>query len=186
VILTRRLPLQAAIVGSDFPSSVAHEHESLSKLYVLAEKLINDMTKEMVLAAILARFREPCPDNVVHLRTIKSIYTIYCGTSEHSPARQLFVIFFTDFCHVSFATTDTDELPSDFLNDLSQSLLATRPLVKDHDKLKGDLARKEEQCREMERSQHWKKNRKALGSTKRTWKPRLRPCSIELLLWARN
>jgi|TARA_R110002003_G_scaffold115_2_gene9933 hypothetical protein len=99
----------------------------LSKLFVLAEKLMDAKSKEVVLAAMLALSKESFVDNGPYYPGIDSVQVIYEGTREDSPARRLLVQLFTEFGDAAFITAKVDEIPKDFLYDLSVSVLGTRP-----------------------------------------------------------
>ncbi|KAF3049218.1 hypothetical protein E8E11_005861 [Didymella keratinophila] len=93
-------------------------HLRLNKLYVLAEKILDDTTKNMALTAMDTRANKSqerpstrCPD-------VHSIKVIYEGTPEKSPARSEFL--------------------KDFLYDLSISLLEKRPLPEEHQRVLTD------------------------------------------------
>jgi hypothetical protein len=113
--------------GSFDTNTVAGEYLSLSKLFVLAEKLMDAKSKEVVLAAMLARSKEPFVYNGLYYTGIDSVQVIYEGTQEDSPARRLLVQLFTDFGDAAFITEKADEIPKDFLYDLWVSVLGTRP-----------------------------------------------------------
>jgi hypothetical protein len=102
----------------------------LSKLFVLAEKLVDEDGKTAILATISARSQEPVPDKILHYPAIDSLQIIYEGTPEHSPARELLVTLYTIFVTSAFVTSKSDVVPKDFLHDLSLSLLTQRPLSK--------------------------------------------------------
>jgi hypothetical protein len=103
-------------------------YTSLSKLYVLAEKLIDNTTKELVLAAISAHAKEMLSRDLNCIPPIESVQTIYEGTPEGSPARRLIVQIFTDNGSPSSLTTEVDDIPKGFLYELSVSLISTRPI----------------------------------------------------------
>lgn len=112
------------------------EYLSLSKLYVLAEKLADQITKGIVLTAISARAEEALPDKSHCFPAIDSIQVIYEGTIEGSPARHLLVQLYTDLGDFTFLTAKANVVPKDFLYDLSLSLLRCLPLLRDHEKLR--------------------------------------------------
>ncbi|KAH6010119.1 hypothetical protein HBI67_171860 [Parastagonospora nodorum] len=120
----------AACGGNDDSSIVADEYATLSKLFVLAEKLMDEDGKTAILAAISARSQEPFSDKILYYPAIDSVQIIYEGTPEHSPARKLLVTLYTNFVTFAFVTEKSDAVPKDFLHDLSLSLLTQRPLSK--------------------------------------------------------
>jgi hypothetical protein len=117
---------------------VADEYATLSKLFVLAEKLMDDNAKVAILAAISARSKELHSDKTLYYPAIDSIQIIYDGTPNSSPARQLLVSLYTDFVTSAFVTEMSEAVPKDFLYDLSISLLTKRPLCKALKIAKGD------------------------------------------------
>ncbi|KAF2827444.1 hypothetical protein CC86DRAFT_439935 [Ophiobolus disseminans] len=110
-------------------SVVADKYAVLSKLYVLADKLMDDTAKETILAAILARSKEAFKGSLYY-PAIDSIQIIYEGTREGSPARQLMVDLYTDFVTSSFVAEKAEAVPKEFLHDLFISLLTKRAPVK--------------------------------------------------------
>ncbi|KAF3047463.1 hypothetical protein E8E12_007761 [Didymella heteroderae] len=71
---------------------VGKEYLILSKLYVLAEKLVDETTKQLVLSAIKCR-AEDCSYILQEycLPELDSVRVIYDGTPASSPARELLV-----------------------------------------------------------------------------------------------
>lgn len=76
---------------SNEPNKTSREYKRLVKLYVLAEKLQDVQTRNIVIEAMIAKTRdeESFPPSSIHL--------IYDGTPEGSPLRKLVVDLFTDF-----------------------------------------------------------------------------------------
>lgn len=111
------------------------EYISLAKFYVLAENLLDQTTKGIVLTAISARAEESCPDKSHDFPAIDSVQVIYEGTVEGSPARRLLVQLYTDFGDSTFLTAKAEVVPKDFIYELSLSMLGRRPLLRDHEKL---------------------------------------------------
>lgn len=128
---TNVLPVKETTVDG-----IANEYVTLSKLYVLAEMLIDDDTKNLVLAAILSRSREPSLDHKAYYPSVSCIYIIYGGTPEDSPARRLIVDLYTDFGDDTIGLAGNTGLPKDFFVDLSLSLLSKRPFPTVHKNLR--------------------------------------------------
>lgn len=105
----------------------AYEHNELSKLYVLADKLMDEQTKHHVLNALMSRSKK---SGVIRRPTycpgLEDVRIIYGGTPEFSPARAMLVDFYTDHGNESFLAERTDTIPKDFLYDISKSMLSKR------------------------------------------------------------
>lgn len=115
-----------------------NEYAMLSKLYILAEKLMDETTKDVALSQITARAAEPDADGQLCCPATDSIQIIYDGTPVGSPARQLIVKLYTNLGTESLLTDDVDALPKDFLYDLSRNVLKVRPLPSYHDRILND------------------------------------------------
>jgi len=102
----------------------------MSELYVLAEMLMDDSTKKNILAAIQKRCESP---QFGHSPPEPSaVRTIYDGTPESSPARRSMVDVFSQRASKErIEHWTTENLPKDFLLDLSVNLIAQRPLPDD-------------------------------------------------------
>ena len=104
------------------------EYAVLARLYILAEMLMDTATKNTVLDAILSKRRETATDGLRYVPSIACVKIIYEGTSPQSPARRLMVNSWTEITNGSVAiTSSTEDIPKDFLYDLSVSLLDHRP-----------------------------------------------------------
>ncbi len=108
---------------------LSNQYLVLSKLYVLAKKIMDETTKHIALTAISSRASELKGKGVYP--EINAIQTVYEGTPRNSPARQLFVQLYTDFGDAYMLKTGgtvdpRDSIPTDFLFDLSCSLLGNR------------------------------------------------------------
>ncbi|KAF2033227.1 hypothetical protein EK21DRAFT_86349 [Setomelanomma holmii] len=119
---TNKLPLKDASSSND-SNIIADEYASLSKLFVLAEKLVDDESKKLILSAILARSKEPFSDEIVYYPALDSVQIIYEGTVEDSPARHLLVQLYANFGNAAFIETDVDGIPQEFLYHLSRYML---------------------------------------------------------------
>lgn len=113
---------------------VTTEYTSLSKLFVLSEKLMDDTSKETVLAAMLARSKAPFSDEQIYCPALDCVQIIYEGTLEQSPSRQLLVQLYTELGNAEFITEKAEAIPKDFLYDLSLSMLRDRPTREKHNK----------------------------------------------------
>jgi len=109
----------------------------------MAEMLVDEKTKELVLAAIRARSIEAFADSKVYLPGLDHVNIVYNGTREGSPVRKLFIEFYSDNNLPDLSKRNDVEVRQDFLRDLSTSLIANRPLLRDFNALKNDSARKE-------------------------------------------
>jgi len=107
----------------------------------MAEMLMDDKTKDLVLAAIDARSKEPFANGNTYFPSTYCIQIIYCGTPEGSAARRLLVKFHTDFNLLP--ATKPEDMPHDFLHDLALSLVAHRPLLQEFTSMKDESTRKE-------------------------------------------
>jgi hypothetical protein len=135
------LPVKDSTPVESEPGKI--EYYALSQLYLMAEMLMDNETKDVVLAAILARSQEPYTDGKLYFPGVACLKALYNGTREGSPVRQLLVRFYTDNNVDKLCDTKPEDIPQDFLHEVSLSLLAHRPLLKDHTVVKKNLARKE-------------------------------------------
>lgn len=131
-------------VKSDSPidadsSVIADEYVILSKLNVLAEKLMDDTAKDAVLNAMAARSVERFKDGNLYYPALDSIKIIYEGTPVDSLARKLMVTMYAASATNPFTTDKSEAVPKEFLYDLSLSLLVERPLKKDFDNLEREV-----------------------------------------------
>jgi hypothetical protein len=109
----------------------------------MAEMLMDEKTKDIVLAAIVARSLEPYNDGLYYFPGIRCVNIIYNGTPEGSPARHLLARLYTEQNLGSLLKAEHEHIAKDFLYDLSLSLITNRPLLRDFNSMKDDLARKE-------------------------------------------
>jgi hypothetical protein len=75
---------------------------ALGKLYVLAEMLMDDTTKDTVHTAILTRLKEPFADGLRCYPGLDAVNIIYGGTTQGNPARRLLIDLYTDFIGAGF------------------------------------------------------------------------------------
>lgn len=66
---------------------------------------------------------------------VESIQVVYDGTTPGDPLRRVLVRLYTDFGDSSFLTEETDTIPKDLLFELSLSMMNTRPLLRNHERL---------------------------------------------------
>lgn len=145
---TNKLP----VIQAGCEEGASDEYYSLSRLFVLAEKLIETTTKSLVLAAMTACSQKSVSNHFLYYPAIDSIQTIYDGTPEGSPARELFVKLYTKHGDASFLTARSSIVPKDFLYELSVSILRTRPLLTDSTELERELLAKNEEYEELAES----------------------------------
>ncbi|KAF2827442.1 hypothetical protein CC86DRAFT_264582, partial [Ophiobolus disseminans] len=119
----------------------------LSKLYVLAEMLMDDNTKNLVLSAMVAKSNEVYTDGKLWYPGVNCAKIIYEGTREGSPARRLLVEFYTDNNISNFRATKSEYVLKDFLLDLAINLTETRPLLHNFKKARTDLEQQEKDCK---------------------------------------
>ncbi|KAF2241925.1 hypothetical protein BU26DRAFT_389222, partial [Trematosphaeria pertusa] len=103
------------------------EFTALSKLYVLAEKLMDKRTKTVVLDSFYARVGQLSKTGDVQSAALDCVRIIYGGTRTSSSIRDLLVAFYTDYGDRSFLPEEVENVPSDFLYDISRSMLKKRP-----------------------------------------------------------
>jgi hypothetical protein len=103
----------------------------LSKLYVLAEKLIDETAKTALLAALSKCDGKHDSQGVLHCPGFESIDIIYNGTPDDSAARECVVGLYTK-CAAKSSILDlfssTQRLAHDFLSDLIKGVVNFWPL----------------------------------------------------------
>lgn len=105
----------------------------------MAEMLIDQATKDIVVQAMTAKSNEASADGSRYFPGLNCIQIMYHGTPENSPARCLIVQLYTDNdLDISDATSDT--IPKDFAIDLAVSLMKNRPIRRVHEQCKLQLA----------------------------------------------
>lgn len=128
------LPQTSVLPVRRTESDIDHwgEYVNLSKLYVLAEMLMDEDTKNVVLAAILDKSKEVSVNGTLSYTYYldgTSIQIIYDRTPEGSPARRLLVDLYTTFGDETFKLAEFPDLPKDFFFDLAVNLMAKRPTL---------------------------------------------------------
>ncbi|KAJ8115591.1 hypothetical protein OPT61_g2801 [Boeremia exigua] len=119
-IYTGTLPIQMPATNT---TGEQDQYHALSKLYVLAEKLMDVDTKKAVLAALSARAVET---SYVTLPGCDSISYIYEGTPENDAARQWLVDVYTNYGSGNIMDCDRTGYPKEFLADLAVSMMKER------------------------------------------------------------
>jgi hypothetical protein len=105
--------------GSKAGDLIRHELLMLSKLYILCEKLCDKAGKNATVEAIIAVNTEVDSEGKHYAPGPAAISLLYTGTPEGSPVRQLVA----DLCTRVSAQAITNDLPKEFLVDLTISLL---------------------------------------------------------------
>ncbi|OCL08416.1 hypothetical protein AOQ84DRAFT_388851 [Glonium stellatum] len=106
------------------------EYIRLSQAYCLGEMLMDTTFKDAIVDAIISKAVTPAADDDCWYPDGKAIGLIYDGTPKDSPARELLVAFY-HCCGDSDWITKEDDLPKDFLMDLTIALLDGRPKPED-------------------------------------------------------
>jgi hypothetical protein len=142
------------------PSVVAHgdAYLTLSKLYVLAEKLIDETAKTAVLAA-MSKHGEGRSRGTLGCPGFESISIIYNGTPDNSPARKCMLDLYTK-CVAEDASLEVfpseQNWPRDFLSDLIKSVITSWARPSTHAALEHRLAQTEaEYERSKENARTW-------------------------------
>lgn len=107
-----------------------------SRLYVLAEKLIDETAKTAALDALNARAAEI---NYARMPNVETVCVLYNGTPDTSPARQWLANLFTTHAE-PVALAYNNPFPSDFLADLALSMASKRVKPDVFKKVERDLA----------------------------------------------
>ena len=116
------------------------QYIALSKLYVLAEQLVDETTKSTVLNALAAHAKETdfrvLPDG-------ESIYVIYNGTVDGNEARTWLVDLYTD--HGEAHTLGSNDLAylADFVAGVARSVLTKRTKPRVHGAVQEQLTKTE-------------------------------------------
>jgi hypothetical protein len=105
----------------------AEEMVRLAKLYVLAEKLQDVETKNMVIDAMLLSFRQVRSDGAIYCPGHNIVSLINAGTPSSSPMRVLMADLVAYRGESSWMAKKRAEWPSDFMADLALLLLDNRP-----------------------------------------------------------
>lgn len=143
---TDKLPPKDTVTDS---SNMSDKYLTLSKLYVLAEKLIDEITKTTVLDELYACGQKQDDKGIHSQPGLLTIRTIYNGTSDSSEAREWLVDLYTT--HIGDEASfnlfpHAKNFPQEFLADLVFSMINFRPLPTQLTSLKNKLARVEAQA----------------------------------------
>ncbi|OCL08417.1 hypothetical protein AOQ84DRAFT_293161, partial [Glonium stellatum] len=106
------------------PTSKDDECRQLARAYALGEKLLDIDFKNDVIDAMVAK-ASIFVDGIMKFPGSDAIEVLYYGTPESSPARRLFIEFWTFVGKEEWMTDQPP--PYEFLIDLSKSLLRQRP-----------------------------------------------------------
>jgi hypothetical protein len=136
---TNALPVKQACSALEAGVAIGREYVSLSKLYVLAKKLMDDEARDTVLAAMASRSVEEAYDGQLYFPPDYLARTIYDGTVEGDPTRKLLVDLYTQF-GTENSIAPVEELPKDFLYDMTRSLLGQRPLPQTYASVQTEVA----------------------------------------------
>lgn len=98
----------------------------LAKLYVLAEKLQDVVTKNLVVDAMLLSCRQTSAGGIALTPSLAVIAIIYSGTPPGSPMRRMMTDPFSYRARSSWISRNVEDWPRDFLFDLAISLLEKR------------------------------------------------------------
>ena len=105
VLYTSKVP----VIGA---TKDENQYPRLIDLYILADKLIDIRTKNVVVQAMMSRKKED------HLKpSATSVAKLYGGTPVSSPARRLFVDIYADSFRHQDVREDWEDLPAEFLQD---------------------------------------------------------------------
>ncbi|KAF1950252.1 hypothetical protein CC80DRAFT_598274 [Byssothecium circinans] len=113
----------------DYLAHSEHEYGRLCELYILAEKLQDATSKNLLIDAILARSRQVDGDGMLRYPNSGIVAMVYDNTPESSPLRRLLVDFYAD--HWVTGWVLDAETPKDFFVDLVKQVLAVRPLPRE-------------------------------------------------------
>ncbi|KAF1949807.1 hypothetical protein CC80DRAFT_369541, partial [Byssothecium circinans] len=112
---------------------MAEAYTTLCKLFVLAESLVDARTKCIVLRKLEVLTRTPGKHGQLHYPGMDCVQIIYDGTLPSSLARTLLVTLYSKHGNETFLDEHIDEVPKEFLYDLSRSMIRDRPRKKDVD-----------------------------------------------------
>lgn len=109
-----RLPVIAAEGADEKTGQV----QSLIEVYILADRLMDSTTKNLVIEATIGRIRER------KLPKEDAVSRLYDGTTENDPMRKLFVNMYVKFGNEK-SITDSQHLP-EFMHDVLVGFMKTR------------------------------------------------------------
>jgi hypothetical protein len=116
------------------------QYIALSKLYVLAEQLVDETTKSTVLDALAAHAKETdfrvLPDG-------ETVYVIYNSTVDGNEGRNWLVDLYTDHGEAHTLGSNDSAYPADFIADVARSLLTNRTKPGVHEAVQDQLTKTE-------------------------------------------
>ena len=108
-----------------------HQFGSMITLYVLAEKLVDIKSKNLLIGTMIARSNEG------FFPTAESIQSLYRGTSKGNKVRRLLADIFAEKSESNkFRKRNKAALPSEFWNDLAMALFAYRDRLQQGDQMR--------------------------------------------------
>lgn len=119
-----------AIMSGSLPKTF-HEGDEvfgLVKLYVLAEKLQDVDTKNIVLEATMLSYQKDKRGISDYVPKVQEVRIVYTGTTSGSPMRKLLVDLYTYRARLIPNLKVDNHWPSDFVQELLTQVLATRGL----------------------------------------------------------
>lgn len=122
--------LHASKAGSP-DASAADVYLALSKLYVLAEKLMDDKAKSTVMFELFVLGHQTDAKGMHTHPSLETIWVIYNGTPERSLLRKWLVGVYTDYVGEEAGSElfpHAKDFPHEFLVDLVTSMITFRPL----------------------------------------------------------
>lgn len=131
LLYTRRLPSKLEAREGSIHEGPGKEYVTLSRLYVLAEKIQDREAKRAAMDALLSRAREVQINEKNWWPGPEAIAIIYSGTVGPCAARRLMVDFYTCKATGSWLDQAKGLFPAKFLYDLAISLLDKRPCPTD-------------------------------------------------------
>jgi len=135
--------LQTGLLFTKEPTENSWEYSKLCKIYVLAEMLMDDRTKEIILSETINKVEETPPTEILYGPDIPSIKDVYGGTPNGDPLRSLLVKLSTERNLTDPSILLSEELPGDFLSELSLSMMINRVPRSQSDGLQVLLAQKD-------------------------------------------
>ncbi|KAF2802713.1 uncharacterized protein BDZ99DRAFT_428117 [Mytilinidion resinicola] len=111
------------------------EYIDLCKAYCLGESLMDDNFKNAAIDAIIHKNLTPASDRQRWYPVGMAIRHAYDGTPPGSPLRKLLVDFYSKHARVSWFSdyTSKDEMPKDFLYEVTLALVTVRSRTDDRD-----------------------------------------------------
>jgi hypothetical protein len=117
LLYTNNLPIGVTEDGKQF--------SELARLYVLAEKVMDTKSKNIIVAAMISRGADG------YFATGNAIKWIYEGTVASSPARRLYVDLYAFYAPKEDVENPARDWPIDFWMELSRALILRRDIAKD-------------------------------------------------------